>query len=130
LAVEVTTSGKVAATRDQIRRTSRTLVVEEVTKGAVGTVTNSMVEVADIKHLEEEVEEVEERLPEETWTKFFVSSAARKDTTQIIVETAMFRDFVEGLSDGTAASLLLGKKINLYFYILCTSVFSYFVVYL
>lgn len=47
--------------------------MEEVTKGAVGTVTNSMVEVADIKHLEEEVVEVEERLPEETWTKFFVS---------------------------------------------------------
>jgi len=115
LAVEVTTSGKVAATRDQIRRTSRTLVVEEVTKAAAGTVTNSMVEVADIKHLEEEVEEVEERLPEETWTKFFVSSAARKDTTRIIVETAMFRDIVEGLSDGTAASLLLGKKINLHY---------------
>lgn len=116
MAVEVTTSGKVAATRDQIRRTSRTLVVEEVTKGAVGTVTNSMVEVADIKHLEEEVQvEVQERLPEETWTKFFVSSAARKDTTRIIVETAMFRDIVEGLSDGTAASLLLGKKINLHY---------------
>ncbi len=47
--------------------------MEEVTKGAVGTVTNSMVEVADIKHLEEEVVEVEERLPEETWMKFFVS---------------------------------------------------------
>ncbi len=92
--MEVTTSGKVAATRDQIRRTSRTLVVEEVTKGAVGTVTNSMVEVADIKHLEEEVVvEVEERLPEETWTKFFVSRYVICERKSVIPERRLMIGF-------------------------------------
>lgn len=111
MAVWETSSDKVVAARDQHPHTSQILVVED-TKAVEDTATSNTVEGVT-RVLEEEEEEEEGRLREETWTKFFASSAGRKDIMQITVGTAMFQVIAVVLNDGTVASRrLVGMMIN------------------